>query len=194
MMANSTKERIVTATASLFQRQGYTGSGLKQISVESGAPFGSVYHFFPGGKEELAAETLRWSGAGYQLLVEAVIENEPDIVSGIRTMFAAAAETLRQSDYADACPIATVALEVASTNERLRQVTAEIFEQWLSAAAQRFEAAGVAPARARELATLAVAALEGGFLLCRAARSTDAMDAIGALVTDTVRRAVEQEE
>ena len=189
----TTKERIVTATAALFQRQGYTGSGLKQISVESGAPFGSVYHHFPGGKEELAAEALRWSGAGYQLLVEAVIDGCPDIVTGIETMFAAAAETLRQTDYADACPIATVALEVASTNDELRQVTAEIFDRWLDAATDRLSAAGISPARSRELATLAIAALEGGFLLCRAARSTDAMDAIGALVTDAIRRAVEEQ-
>ena len=179
------------AAATLFQRRGYTGSGLKQISAESGAPFGSLYHFFPGGKEELAAEALRWSGQGYQLLVEAVIDNSPDMVAGVGAAFAGAAETLRQTDYADACPIATVALEVASTNDRLRQVTAEIFEGWIDAATERLAAAGVAADRARPLAMLTIAALEGGFLLSRAAKTTEAMDAIGALMTDVVRRAME---
>ena len=190
-MPAATRDRIVAATASLFQRRGYTGSGLKQISTESSAPLGSLYHFFPGGKEELAAETLRWSGEGYQLLVEAVFDSAPDVVAGVTAVFAVAGETLRLSDYADACPIATVALEVASTNEPLRQVTAEIFERWLAAATARFEAAGVAPEEARRLATLTIAALEGGFLLSRAAKSTEPMDHLGAVVTDAVRRAVE---
>ena len=190
-MAAGTRDRIVVAAATLFQQRGYTGSGLKQISVESGAPFGSLYHFFPGGKEELAAEALRWSGQGYQLLVEAVIDSSPDIVAGVGNAFAAAAETLRQTDCADACPIATVALEVASTNDRLRRVTADIFEGWIDAATDRLVAAGVQAEGARPLAMLTIAALEGGFLLSRAAKTTEAMDAIGGLVTEVVRRAVE---
>ena len=191
-MAAGTRDRIVGATATLLQRQGYPGSGLKQISTESGAPFGSLYHFFPGGKVELAAEALRWSGEGYQLLVEAVIDSSPDIVSGIGNAFTAAAETLRLSDYADACPIATVALEVASTNETLRKVTAEIFEAWIAATTGRLHDAGLPVERARELAILAIAALEGGFLLSRAAKQTEAMESLGRLVTDAVRRALEE--
>ena len=53
-MAAGTKERIVNASAELFRRQGYTGTGLKQVVAEADAPFGSLYHFFHGGKEQLA--------------------------------------------------------------------------------------------------------------------------------------------
>ena len=185
-----TKERIVEAAATAFMRQGYAGSGLKQISVESAAPFGSLYHHFPGGKEELAAATLRWAGQAYQDLVESVVLATPDVVAGVDAAFAGAAATLEQSGYADACPIATVALEVASTNEPLRQVTHDIFESWLAAGAAWFEAAGIERARARELALLFVGALEGGFLLSRAARSPEPMLALGRAVTDAVRAAV----
>jgi len=188
---NDTRDRIVEATAALFQQRGYTGSGLKQISTDSAAPFGSLYHFFPGGKEELAAATLRWSGHGYQLLVTTVFDAAPDIVTGVGDAFEGAAEALRLSDYADACPIATVALEVASTNEVLRQVTAEIFEAWIAALARRFAAAGIAVDRSRELAIAFVATLEGGFLLCRAAKDTAAMDALGRTMVDTVRAALD---
>jgi AcrR family transcriptional regulator len=181
-----TKERIIGAAASLFQRRGYVGSGLKQISADSQAPFGSLYHFFPGGKEQLAAETLRFSGKWYQALVEAVWDNSPDSVSAARNVFEGAAATLVQTDYADACPIATVALEVASTNENLRQVTAAIFEEWLGAATTRLCAAGMEPATAREVAILVIAALEGGFLLSRAAKTTEAMEVLGRLVARAV--------
>jgi AcrR family transcriptional regulator len=176
---STTRERIIQASSALFMERGYSASGLKQISQASAAPIGSLYHFFPGGKEELAAETLRTSGAAYQALVEAVFDGAPDIVSGVRDCFAGAAAVLRETDYADACPIATVALEVASSDEPLRRVTADIFDSWLDSAAKRFRRAGISARRSRELATVVVAALEGGFLLSRAAKSTAAMDAIG---------------
>jgi AcrR family transcriptional regulator len=186
MTTTSTRERIVRAAAEAFQRQGFTGTGLKQISTESRAPFGSLYHFFPGGKTELAGETLRFAGLGYQQLVEAVWDAAPDVVSAVRAMFDGAAETLRGSDYADACPIATVALEVASTNETLRAVTADVFDDWLASLTARLEAGGVPPARTRELAMLILASLEGGFLLSRAAKSTESMEAIGRCVAAAV--------
>ena len=138
-----TRERIIEATSALFMQRGYAGSGLKQISEASTSPIGSLYHHFPGGKGELAAETLRASGRAYQAIVEAVLDSTTDIVDAMRVAFDAAAETLRASDYADACPIATVALEVASSDEPLRQVTEEIFAGWLDALADRFAAAGI---------------------------------------------------
>jgi AcrR family transcriptional regulator len=175
----ATKERIIEAASELFMQRGYAGSGLKQISESGSATIGSLYHFFPGGKTELAAETLRLSGGAYEDLVMSIFDGSPDLISGVRNCFEGAAEVLEASDYADACPIATVALEVASSDEALRLVTAEIFKSWLDAATVRFVARGVEPTRARELATTFIAALEGGFLLSRAAKDTSAMKAIG---------------
>jgi AcrR family transcriptional regulator len=181
-MATSTRDRIIEACSAMFMQRGYAASGLQHIVAESEATVGSLYHFFPGGKAELAAETLRVSGAGYQALVESVFDSAPDLISGVRDCFAGAAATLRATDYADACPIATVALEVASSDENLRQVTAEIFESWLRSAASRLEAGGVPSDRTTQLATLLVAALEGGFLLSRAAKDAAPMEAIGDLL------------
>ena len=130
----NTKDRILDVTADLFRRYGYTGTGMKQIVAEANAPFGSLYHFFPNGKEELGGEVIRRSGQMYKELFELIVDAAPDMVTGVSDFFMGAAETLRQTDYADACPIATVALEVASTNEPLRQATADVFESWIDAA------------------------------------------------------------
>src|SRR5918911_502077 len=111
----STRDRIVAAAAQLYGRYGYTGVGLKQVAAESGAPIGSLYHFFPGGKDELAAEALRLSGAGYQTLVEGILENMPDLASGIEQSFALAAEVLAAGGYLDACWIETVAHYIDNT-------------------------------------------------------------------------------
>ena len=187
----TTRERIIEATSELFMQRGYTASGLKEISKAGTAPIGSLYHFFPGGKEELAAETLRASGAAYQALVEAVFDSEPNLVDGVAACYDGAGATLRDTDYADACPIATVALEVASTNEHLRQVTADIFEAWTNAAATRLERGGIPSERARELATVLIAALEGGFLLSRAAKDTAPMEAIGRAMVHLIEAALD---
>ncbi len=184
-----TKARIVGTTGELFRRQGYVGTGLKQIVAEAGAPFGSIYHFFPGGKKELAAEVIRTSGRAYQDLVMAVLDAAPDALTAVETGFAAAAETLVATGYADACPIATVALEVASTDETLRAATAEVFAAWVDAGAERFVRWGFGAADARRLAIVLITSLEGAFVLCRAARSTEALDAAASAVLAAVRAA-----
>ncbi len=176
----SSRDRLVATAAQLYGRYGYTGVGLKQVAAESGVPIGSLYHFFPGGKEQLAAEALRLSGHGYQLLVEGVFETAPDLVSGIRLCFETAAEVLAASGYADACWIETVALEVASTNEALRLVSAEIFDGWIEAATRLVEAAGVADAEsARRLGIAIITGLEGAFVLSRSLRSPEPLLAAG---------------
>jgi AcrR family transcriptional regulator len=186
----TTKERILETTAEMFRRYGYTGTGLKQIVASANAPFGSLYHFFPGGKEELGDEVIRRSGLMYEELVMAIFDAAPDPVTGAADCFAGAAEVLRQTDYADACPIATVALEVASTNDRLRQATAEVFESWTVAATSRLTAAGIAADESRRLAIMFIELLEGAFLLCRARRTTEPMEVAGDAITAAIRAAV----
>lgn len=175
--ATPTRDRVLFASAELFRRQGYAGTGLKQVAATAGAPFGSIYHFFPGGKEQLADEVLRTGGAFFLALYGAIVANAPDLPTGIAAFFAGAAETLRATDYADACPIATVAGEIASTHDGLRRATADVFESWLAAMAEDLERAGVPAQRARPLAVSTLALLEGAFLLCRALRSTEPMTA-----------------
>jgi AcrR family transcriptional regulator len=189
-MATETKHRIVERSAELFRRQGFVGTGVKQIVAEASAPFGSLYHFFPGGKEQLGEEVIRWSGAIYGQLIDAFFGPGTDPVSAMRDFFAAAAATLRETDYADACPIATVALEVSSTNEPMRQACADVFDSWVDAATQRLAESGLPRKRSRSLAISMLALLEGAFVLARAQRSTEPLDIAGAAATAMVRQAV----
>ena len=189
-MPTRTKDRILDVTADLFRQYGFTGTGMKQIVAAANAPFGSLYHYFPGGKEELGVAVIHRSGEMYFGLFETVVEAAPDLVSGVRDFFAGAALVLRDTDYADACPIATVALEVASRSEPLRQATAEVFESWVTRAAARLADHGVPDDRAREVAILIISALEGAFILCRASRTTEALDVAGAAATAAVRSAL----
>jgi AcrR family transcriptional regulator len=184
---SSAKERILDASSELFRRQGLTGTGIKQILDQAQAPFGSLYHHFPGGKDELAAETVKRAGAYYGQLVTEKLLAEPDLVSGVREAFIAAGRDLAATGYADACPVETVALEVASTNERLRLATAEVFDSWLDGLTALMRSEGIEATQAQALAHTILSALEGAFVLARAARRTDALDACA----DAMARLVE---
>ena len=186
----NTRERIVNTSAELFRRQGYNATGVKQIVEAAQAPFGSLYHFFPRGKEQLGAEAIRVSGALYELLIPAVIDPAPDLVTGVRDFFAGAAEHLRETNYEDACPIATVALEVSSSSEPMREACAEVFESWIAAGAARHSGAGLSAEQARELTIAMLAALEGAFVLARALRSTEPLEVAGELVAQAVQAAL----
>ena len=170
---NQTRERILQASEELFRRQGFMGTGIKQILGRAEAPFGSLYHHFPGGKTELGDEVIRKAGAFFQALVTAVYDEEGSTEDSVRAIFTGAGETLEATDYEDACPIATVALEVASTDDRLRQATADVFQQWAVALTERLGN--------RDQALAVIAALEGAFVLCRASRSTEPMRAAGEM-------------
>jgi AcrR family transcriptional regulator len=189
-MAADTKARIVESSAELFRRQGYTGTGIKQILAQASAPFGSLYHFFPGGKEQLGEEVIRWSGAVYGQLIDAFFVPGADPVAATAAFFAAAADTLRDTGYADACPIATVALEVSSTSEPMRRACADVFTGWIDSAAARFEGYGLAPERSRSLVISMLSLLEGAFILARAQRSTEPLEVAGATATAAFREAL----
>ena len=187
-----TRERIVGASAELMRLQGYNATGIKQIIAAAQAPFGSIYHHFPGGKEQLGAEAIRVSGRLYEQLIPAVFDPAPDLPAAVRMFFAGAAEHLVETGYADACPIATVSLEVSSTSETMREACAEVFESWIDSCVVRLVASGVSEGKSRELAIAMVAALEGAFVLARAARSTEALAVAGELTASAVEQALAQ--
>jgi AcrR family transcriptional regulator len=189
-MGAATRERIVEAGSMLFRRQGYAGTGMKAIAAAAKAPFGSIYHFFPGGKDELTGEVIRAAGRVYATLVPMFFDGAPDVAIATRASFLGAAQTLRDRDYADACPIAVVALEVASTNERLRLATAEVFADWVAALAARYEGAGLSPAAARRLAVSFVSMLEGAFVLARASKDARMVEDAGEIMFEAVRTAL----
>jgi AcrR family transcriptional regulator len=185
---HATRDRLVTATNELFRRHGYQGTSLKQVTEAAGATIGSLYHFFPGGKDDLAIAAMTESGEAYRQLFEVVADEATDAASAVANFFDGAADVLEATDYIDPCPIGTVAREVASTNETLRQATDQVFVRWVETAASTFEAEGLPRAAAEELAIMVVATLEGGFVLARARRDVALLRIAGR----QARRLIEQ--
>jgi AcrR family transcriptional regulator len=182
----ATRERIITATNELFRRGGYNGTSLRQVTDAAGVPTGSLYHFFPRGKAELAEAVIVETGASYLELFELIAAAAADAGAAVGDFFDAAAETLEQSDYIDVCPIGTVAREVANTNDRLRHAADRVFMSWIESLGTRLEAAGLPTPEATALATTVIAAFEGGLVLARTRRDADVLRDTGHHVRQLV--------
>jgi AcrR family transcriptional regulator len=184
-----TRQRLLSAGERLFRTQGYAGTGLKQLTETADAPWGSLYHFFPGGKEQLGAEVLRYAGALYGRGIAAIFERFTDPAEAAERMFLGEATVLSTSDYRDGCPIASVTLDIASTSEELRAACAEAFAGWLEAIASGLRAAGAPDDTAKALAGFILSAMEGAIVLARAAKNP----AVLLQSARFVRAAVERE-
>ncbi|MFI6867456.1 TetR/AcrR family transcriptional regulator [Nocardia sp. NPDC050406] len=178
-MSTTTRERLVTAVAELMRTQGYSAITVKQITAASGAPMGSLYHHFPGGKPQIAAEALRTSGAAYIQLLPLLMDPHEDLRVAVPAAFEAAAETIEQSGWMNMCPVGTVAGEISDSEPDLRAVAAEVIGSWIDEGTSYFTRRGLGAAAARELILAVLSALEGAFVLSRTLRSAEPLHAAG---------------
>ncbi len=178
-MARSTRESILTAAAELMRHKGYAAVGMKDIAQASGAPIGSLYHHFRGGKVQIAREALINAGAAYGLLIPSLVDEYTDLGEAIEGVFAQAAEDMAGTGFANMCPVASVAAEIADTVEELRETSASVFRGWVDGGAAYFTARGLDPQQARDVTLAIVGALEGAFVLARTLRNTEPLLAAG---------------
>ena len=186
----STPERLLTATLEILRQRGYAAMSIKAVLHAAQALHGSLYHHFPGGKEELAAEALRRSGEAYRELIASYLRPGADVVDAVDRFFADGAEFLAAADFINMCPVASVAGEIATDNERLRAVTAAAFDSWLVAPIAAFERAGLDHDAATAVARQLLALAEGALLLARAQRDTAALDAARSAAVTITRAAL----
>ncbi|MFW6725299.1 TetR/AcrR family transcriptional regulator [Streptomyces sp. MAR4 CNY-716] len=171
-----TRTRLVEAARTLIEARGYHGTGLNNVIAAGGAPRGSVYHHFPGGKDQLTAEALTVSGREVGDMVREFADAAPDTRSLVESVLDALAGRMEEAAYAKGCPVATVALEVSAGNDALQRVCAEVYNGWQRTLADRLIADGRSGADAEALACSLLALIEGALVLSRARRSRVPMD------------------
>jgi len=193
---SETKERLLRAGERLFRAQGYSGTGLKQLAAEAQAPWSSMYHFFPGGKEQLAEQAIRYGGELYAQMIRQCFAAYPDPREAIAVMFSGEAKILRSSGFRLGCPVASVALDVASTTETVRKPCAEVFASWINALAEGIAASGTPQETATDLASYILASLEGAIILSRTSKSVRPLEQTARFVLrtlqDTIREAIQE--
>lgn len=188
-MVADTRSRIVTATNELFRLKGYSATTLAEISDAARASVGSIYHFFPGGKAELAEAVVVETGQVYRELFMLFAAEAPSPGEAVEDFFTAAAETLETSGFLDPCPIGGVGREVANVDEPLNHAVARVFDSWAETLAGGVVELGVPADRATAAARSVIALLEGGFVLARVKRDGDVLRAAGREARAMIDRA-----
>jgi TetR/AcrR family transcriptional repressor of lmrAB and yxaGH operons len=174
----SSREAFLRATAELLQRQGYSATAVTEIVARSGAPKGSLYFLFPGGKEELAVAAMTRSGERLRQAIVAILDSGEDLGESLGRLVDAMAAGLEGSSFQDGCPIATVTLEAASGSDAVRDAADGVFATWLEALRARLLAAGLTAEAAERRALLVLAAIEGALILARARRDIGPLTAV----------------
>nr|MBA3501401.1 TetR/AcrR family transcriptional regulator [Deltaproteobacteria bacterium] len=167
-------------------RQGYHATGLSAIVDESGAPRGSLYFYFPGGKDELAVAALEQAGTFWRARLDAAVAGATDLGAAIDAVVKLLADDLAASDWTHGCPVAAVALE--ATSPAVAAAVQRHYARWLDDIAARISEFGIAKAAAKQLAMVALAAVEGALLLAKVQRSKQPLLAVGAALRGMVSR------
>ena len=179
----SPRERMVVSAALLIRERGAHATAISDVLEHSGAPRGSAYHHFPGGRTQLLCEAVDYAGEH----VAAIITGAEGSLELLDTLIEKYRQQLLGSDFRAGCPIVAVAVEAGEEGkgERMAPVTeraAAVFDRWTDLIAQRFIADGIAPDPADELAVLATSAIEGAILLARVRRDLAPLDAVHRLL------------
>jgi len=165
--ALGSKERLIAAALSLFQAKGYHGVAISDILDATSLPKGSLYHHFPGGKEELAIAAVAFISDEVDARLAAEFAKNKRAGAVLLELAHECVSWLRRSDYTQT-PL--LGLLAASPGESaLTQAICDAQKRWLA----RFETALGGTEEAHDKACLALASLEGGISLARMARSSD---------------------
>ena len=169
---------MVFSAMQLFRQHGYDGTGFRDVLAHSGAPRGSIYHHFPGGKAQLGVEAVAFAGDFIAAAMDEALSAD-DLVEGLESFMAWWIDFLESSDFQAGCPVLAVAAESHPEAPQLAVAAATVFDLWETTLAAALRRAGVARQQARSLATLIVAAVEGAMVMCRATRDRRALVRVG---------------
>lgn len=164
------RDKIVRSAAELFRRQGYAATGTNDIVALSGAPKGSLYHYFPDGKTQIAEEAVTYAGARVTATLSGLMAETGDPAAALRAYGRMLVGWLDISGWRDGCPIATTLLEIAPDADGVTAAGRAAFAGWAAIFRDALAAAGVPEARARRLGAFAIMAIEGALVLARVER------------------------
>ncbi len=172
------RQKLLQTAIRLFRRKGYAASGLNEILKNSKAPKGSLYYYFPKGKEELGAASVE-AASKTVLKTLTQLEGEttaaPDFVARYCTQLA---DWIRLSGYRDGCPISTILLEMSPASPLITKAGEQAFADWKAVLNRVYLRDGLTEQAARLKATQLMAAIQGAMLLTRVEQSTEALEAV----------------
>ena len=182
-----TRETMIRTATGLLAERGVAGTSIDRVLAESGAPRGSVYHHFPGGRTELLTEAV---GRAERLMLDRIAAvGEAGPAAALDAVVELWRGRLLASDFRAGCPVVAATVDEDPDRPELARSAAAAFEAWTDALAEHFRAHGLDGRRARTLAVQSLCLLEGAVALCRARRDAAPLDAAAEAVRALYRLA-----
>ncbi len=175
-MATDSRASMIRSAAVLFGSRGLCATSFADVLADSGAPRGSIYHHFPGGKRQLAEDAIAWTSAQVLAHLDAC---PADTAAGVLAWFVDLwRQSVQASGGSSGCPVAGIAVDVGDADDDgLMAAARAAFAQWTDRLADKLREAGLTADRCGPVATTALAAMEGALILCRAERSIEPLEA-----------------
>ncbi|MFI2780852.1 TetR/AcrR family transcriptional regulator [Streptomyces sp. ALB3] len=180
---SESRDRMILSAAALLREYGASATSIDRVLAHSGAPRGSVYHHFPGGRAQLIDEAVALAGDFIAGLIDAAVRAD-DPVEAVDAFFVLWRDRLVESGFRAGCPIVAVAVETNDEAPRLARSAAAVFLRWQEALTALLVRHGLPEERSRRLGAFIIAAVEGAVIMCRAERSTAPIDAAAAEIHD----------
>jgi AcrR family transcriptional regulator len=190
-MTSDTRAKMVAGAADLLSRRGVNATSLREVVRHTGTPRGSISHHFPRGKQQLIEDAIGYAGVQASKPLDQ-FTRERGAIDGLRAFIVLWRKILERSKFQAGCPVLAVAVEQyvsdamdnagapdEAAQRHLLDLADGVFADWQRIMVAALRRDGVTPARARRLAALVVASIEGALAMCRAARNTQPLDDVG---------------
>ena len=193
-MSSVARDRIVAGAADMLSRSGYARTSVRELAKHAGTPLGSTYHYFPGGKGQLAREAVEFAGGMVTAALNDALTAGP--MDGLRALLSWWRRVLTSSGFEAACPVLSVSLTESRVGDAEGAVMAarDVFRAWEHALTDSLTQHGMERPRASSLALLVVCAVEGSVGLCRAEGSTRPLDAVEASLIELISQSLTEKE
>ncbi|HVK82291.1 MAG TPA: TetR/AcrR family transcriptional regulator [Verrucomicrobiae bacterium] len=165
---SSAREDLLEAAVELFSARGYEGVGVAELLAKSGAPRGSLYFHFPGGKQQIGAEVVARVGAEVARRFRGLHDSGVDLDTFIERVFEATAAESKDRCYEASCPMAAIAAGFGSDDAALADAVRGAFSSWESEIKTAALARGLNEINAGVFASAMLAAMEGAFITSKA--------------------------
>ncbi len=172
--ASSAREDLISAAIELFRARGFEGVGVAELLEQSGAPRGSLYFHFPGGKEQIGVEAVDRVAEGIAAQYRLLASRDPDLETYVDTVFKFSAKTVKDRNFDAACPVCAIAAESSSRNPALAAAVAKAFALWETEVTKAALGWGMSPRNAAEFANALVTAVEGAMVVSKMQRNVAA--------------------
>jgi len=185
----NTRGKMIEAAITLMRRSGLSGAGINEIVKESGAPKGSMYYFFPGGKRQIISEALAVYGERVVSLWDKTLSPVTNPTDKIHALFNALSERMDATKYRQSCAAGAVCLDLEDAAlEPVRVVIAAAFSTWVDVIRKHFPMHD--PVRQKSFAGLVLTTVEGAFIRARAERSAAPFSEAAHWLADIASREV----